>query len=213
MRLEAAVEIKARLQDLRDRAGEWLQQQVWYNQLRDKWGELDAETQRAVKAAVGVLGALAFLAFAGSMVWSVRSLKQELSEKRELLSALQAANDEMRRLRDGNQGVLSQGDAAPNWQNFVDGIAGTAGIDKDAWSVSNERASDADTGSDAIKATLFEVTLKHVNIRQVVKMAHGLETGARPARVKMLSIDTAPDGSGYLGAQLLVLGYQVGGSK
>ena len=54
------------------------------------------------------------------------------------------------------------------------------------------------------KESLFDLSLKKVSIRQVVKLAYFLESGSQPVKLRNLSIDTNADASGYLDATLSV---------
>jgi hypothetical protein len=137
-----------------------------------------------------------------SSIWSVYSLKSELSEKQELLSMINSANDELHRLRESNAGApMGAAAGGGNWQSYFETVAGSAGIDKGSLSVGSEKPG---SSSDTTKETLYDLSVKHVNIKQVVRYAHGLETGSRPVKLRNLMIDTKSDPEGYLDATLSV---------
>src|SRR2546430_16094589 len=106
----------------------------------------------------------------------------------------------MRRYKDISANASGAASTDP-WPPYFDSIATAAGLTKDNYAVSEAKAG---ASSDVSKEALFDISLKHVNIRQAVRFAQGLESGTRPVKVRNLTITTIPDGTGYLDAVLSV---------
>lgn len=186
---------------------EYLAEQVWYQELKQKWDELDAQNKNYVKFGAFGVSVLFVLIFILSSIWSVHSLKSELSEKRALLAMIQSANDEIRRLKETNTSS-SHGDdkdALP-WNPYFETVANLAGFDKSSLTVTSEKPG---ASEEQTKETLFDIQLKHVNLKQVVRYVLSLENGQKPVKVRNLSIDTQGDPSGYLDAVLAVSAFTI----
>ena len=177
-------------------------EQAWFQELKGKWDELDPQSRLYLQIAGAIATVLVVLGGAGSFVWSVHSLKRELTEKSELLSQLQSANDELRRLREttSSLGASTAGGNDP-WQPYFATVAGSSGVPKESVTVSDEKKG---TGSDQVKESLFEINLKHVNLRQVVRFAFSLDSGMRPVKTRNLLVDTQGDPAGYMDATFSV---------
>jgi len=180
-------------------AFESLNKYEWFQQIKARWEELDHQSRSYFKFAGFGFAFLMVIVILLSSIWSVHSLKVELSEKRSLLNVIQSANDEMRRLKDAapNAGQASR-DGGP-WSSYFETLASTAGVDKGSISVSSEKPG---TSNEQTKEALFDVTLKHVNIKQVIRYAFSVENGQRPVKLRNLQIDTKSDPTGYLEATL-----------
>jgi hypothetical protein len=203
------MENESRLQGLLNSASDWLGEQEWFGQLKTKWEELDTESRLYIKAGSLVGGLLFLLFLVLSAVWSVHSLKSELADKTELVSSIQAANDELRRLRDETAGspAASPGAATVGngtWTSYFETVGGTAGLDKSMLTVSGDKPG---TTTEQAKETLYDLSLKHVSIKQVVRYAFSLENGTRPVKLRNLAIDTHADPEGYMDATLAVSGF------
>lgn len=183
-----------------------LQDQTWYQQIKSKWEELDPQSRTYLTfAGIGIvaLGALGGVLLS---VLSVQSLKSELTEKHDLLNAIQGANDEMRKLRESVPSVAQGGDEGGDWKTYFETKGGTAGVSKDILTVSEERSGGE---SEMGRESLFDISLKKVSIRQVVRMAFHLENGGRPVKLRALSIDTQMDPAGYMNATLSVSAFML----
>jgi hypothetical protein len=189
-----------------DKIKEWFNNAVealnkyeWFQDLKSRWDELDPQSQNYVRFASFGIACLSVMMIVMSSIWSVHSLKTELSEKRDLLKVIQNANDEMRRLRESTPQVgLSGKDAGP-WGPYLETLAATIGLDKTSVTVSAEKAG---ASTEQTKESLFDVNLKHVNIKQVIRYAFSVENGQRPVKLRNLLIDTKSDPTGYLDATL-----------
>lgn len=193
-------------------AGEWLQEQPWFQQLKASWDELDPQSRLYLKTASFVVAIALVVGFSANFVWSVHRLKRELGDKTELLQTLQNANNELRRLKETTSALTTTA-AAPakeNWATYLSNVAGGAGIGKETLTVSDEKKG---AGSEQLKEALIEVTVKKVNIRQLVRYAFQLENGTRPVKLRNLLIDTHSDLSGYLDATLSVSAFSLAPAK
>ena len=184
-----------------------LNEQPWVQQLKGKWEELDPQSRSYLRrAAIGSSALLAVILIISS-IWNVRALRRDLNERSELLGTIQAASDELKRLRESNPSVTSGGEPETGpWAPYFEGIALQAGLDKAVVSVGEEKIG---TPSDLAKEALINVSLKKVNIKQVVRYAFQLESGHRPVKLRNLTIDTQMDPSGYLNATLAVSAFKL----
>ena len=182
--------------------GDRLADQVWYQQLKAKWDELDDQSKAYARSGIiiGTVVLLVFLTF--NFWWGVHKLKKEVAEKSDLLSLIQTANDEMKRLKETSVGVVTgRPDAAIPWPAYFENTATALGIDKSLLVISPEKTGPA---SDIATESFFDITVKHVNIKQVVRFAFSLENGTKPVRLRNLAIDTKNSASGYMDATLAV---------
>jgi hypothetical protein len=187
-----------------DAVTDFLNDQPWFQQLKQKWEELDPQSRTYLQIAgfVGTTAVLLFLVF--NTIWSVHKLKTDSSEKSELLTMLVNANEEMRRLHD-NAPDASASDNG-KWDVYFEGIAGAAGLDHSALTISTEKPGN---NSDISKEAMYDISMKKITLRQIIKFAVGLEAGARPVKVKNLIVDTHADPEGYIDATLSVSGFSV----
>jgi hypothetical protein len=202
---------------MQEKLMEFLNGQEWFQQLKQKWDELDAQSRMylQISAAVGTVGLVLFMLF--NFIWKVHKLRDEVTEKSELLTSITNANDELKHLREVNAPLLAAsgvtpgaapgtpaGDAAPEpktdpWPVYIESAAGRVGLDKSTCSVGDPKPGNS---NDTTKESLIDVSLKKVNIKQIVRFALGVQNGGRPVKLRNLTIDTLPDGSGYLNATL-----------
>jgi hypothetical protein len=195
------MEEKSRLAQLMDSISDWLNEQVWFQQLKVKWDEQDPQHQLYFKLG-GAGAALTLLCvILLSYYWSVHKTKQELMAKSELLTMISSAADELHTLQATNASLSAGGGGNDPWPAYFESTAGNAGIPKGSMTVSDAKPG---TTSDVAKETLFDLSMKKVNVRQAVRMAQTLESGPRPVKLRNLTIDTQPDGSGYLDVTLSV---------
>lgn len=182
---------------------DFLNEQSWFQELKTKWEELDPQSRGYLKLATGGTTVLLVLYFVLSMIWSVHHLKHELSDKQELLTLINSANDEVRRLHE-NGTPPPAADQTGKWGEYFESMAGNAGFEKSIMTVSPEK-SIANTGGNTVaKEWEIDINLKKATIRQVVKFAYFLENGNRPVRLRNLTVNTNADPEGYLDATLSV---------
>ncbi|MCM2278704.1 MAG: hypothetical protein NDJ89_11575 [Oligoflexia bacterium] len=196
----------SRLSRLVDSVSDFFAEQEWVRQLKAKWDDLDPKSQLYLRLG-SLVGGGALVVFAtGSFLWSVHGLKKEVSEKAELVQLLQSANDEMRRLKESGSSAPVAAGTEP-WSAYFTGVAAPLGLGKENFSVSEEKKAAGE--SDQVKESLYDLSLKKVNIRQVVRLAFSLENGARPVKIRNLLIDTKEDPTGYMDATLSVSAFTV----
>jgi hypothetical protein len=190
--------------------GEKLNEQVWFQQLKSKWDELDPQSRLYLRYAATAGAMLLAVGLVFSSWLSVRGLKKELAEKNDLLVLIQSANDEMRRLKDAVPRAATGGRPGETpdapWPAYLESTASTAGIDKSVLTVGAEKAG---ASSDQAKESLIDLQLKRVSIKQVVRYAFYLENGARPVKLRNLAIDTQGDPEGYMNATLSVSAFSL----
>lgn len=188
-----------------EKLNDWLSEQAWWQELKSKWDELDPQSRLYLRLAGGAIAILAVLLVILNFIWGVHRLRDDVSEKSQLLTYINTANDEMRRLKEVNMNLSGAASNDP-WPAYFQQLAGGAGVPADGFGVSDPKPGAA---SDVSKEALFDITVRHANIRQIVKFAQTLETGSRPVKVRNLTIDTIPDGSGYLDATLSVSAFSL----
>jgi len=177
-----------------------IEEQAWFASLRSKWDELDAQSQLYSKGAAIVIGSGLLIFASVSLAVQTYTLRSEIQAKQKLLSLLQAGTDEIKALQDSLPASRSTLDSPPaTLQALMDTIAQVAAVDRGALAVGAE-SSGADSGQ--FRETIAEVTVKHVGIRQLVRVIHALENGPRVAKVRHLTVDTKLDPEGYLDAVL-----------
>ena len=126
---------------------------------------------------------------------------------------IETSTDELRRLQEALPGNALKGDAqeASPWSAYFETLATTAGMAKSNLNISTEKPG---ASSDQAKESLFDIDLKHVNVKQVIGYAVSLENGPRPAKIRNLFINTKGDPTGYMDATFAVSGFAlVGNSK
>lgn len=182
-----------------------ISEQSFFQELKSKWDELDAQSKTYAKYGASGGASLIILGILLSSILTVRGLRNELEEKSELLHTLQSANDELRTLRDtipaNAQGQQSAAPGGGSWSTYFEAQASGAGVEKSALTVSTEKSGQS---TDVAKESLFDINLKKVSIKQIMRFAVGLESGTRPIKLRNLLIDTKSDPNGYMDATLSV---------
>lgn len=195
-----------KLRDFFEKISQSIGEQQWAQELKAKWEELDLQSKVYLKIAIAASGLLLVLFAIFSSVWSVHKLKQELTDKRNLLSMIQNSTDELRRLQDALPDSALRGsvkEVGP-WSTYFETLASGAGMDKSNLNISVEKPG---TAGDQAKEVLFDIDLKHVNIKQVINYAVSLENGQRPTKIRNLEIKTKGDPTGYMDAAFAVSGF------
>lgn len=189
---------------------EKIQEQVWFQQLKAKWDELDLQHRLYLKIGAVAGSVLLVFFFTIAMLLSVRGLKQDLAEKTDLLTSIQASNEEIRTLKNTNAGIKIS--APPAWRDYFEQVASTSGFDKTSLTMGDEQV---EAGKDAsgIQESLFDLKLNHVNIKQVIKFAYNVENSGQLVRLRALTIDTKNDPSGYLDAIVSVSSFSQAAAK
>ncbi len=204
-----------------------LQDQVWFQQGKAKWDELDARSKMAVKYALLVSISVSLVGGVGSYLYTVADKKHEIEEKLALIQKIQSAQDELRRLKDVTSRFSGGGDEP--WGQFVQSKAPDAGIAPDSVKIVTESIvsggaapapapKSASKGKDKVESppaaagpeeTVVEASVDHVNVRQLTKFVHSIENGGRTVKIRRLQVDAAPDESGYLSATIVVSAFRL----
>lgn len=186
--------------------GERIAEQQWFQELKAKWDELDPQSRMYLQVGGSILAALIIIILIFSSVYGVYQTRKEYNTKLDLLNTIQAANDELRKLKETNSTASPGGAAGGAWPAYFESTATNAGMDKASVTISPEKPG---TSTETVKESLYDIAVKHVNIRQVVRLAYTLENGARPVKLRNLSIDTKSDPAGYLDATLSVSAFSM----
>lgn len=186
-----------------------IQDQVWFQQAKAKWDELDARAKTAVKYASLIGGGALLVGLVGTSVYSVADQKHEIDEKLGLIQKIQSAQDELKRLREVTSRFNGAGDQP--WGQFITEKATPSGIDPATVTIVSEIviAPAAAPVSAGPEETVVEAGLKKVNVRQLAKFLHAIENGGGTVKVRKLQIDTHPDESGYLDATVVVSAFRL----
>lgn len=189
--------------------GDKISEQQWFQELKGKWDELDPQSRTYLQIAAAGVTLLGTLFIVFSFIWSVHKLKNDVADKSDLLSMLQNANEELRRLKESNTAASAAASTDP-WPNYLESTAANAGIVKPGIAVSDPKPG---SSGETTKETLFDLNLKHVTIRQVIRYAQALESGSRPVKLRNLVIDTKADPTGYMDATLSISAFALAQAK
>ena len=179
-----------------------LQEQVWFQQLKAKWEELDPQSRLYLQIATLASVVLVLFGTVGMSLYSVYSLRRDYQTKGELLSLLQSSNDELKRLREASP--MPEGGGP--WRSYFEGLGTNVGLDPTKLQVADEKPGN---NSDVTTEALGDISLNKVNAKQLVKYATQVESGSRPVKLRTLYVDAEPDLSGLLNARLSVSGFEV----
>ncbi len=185
---------------------EKLNEQAWFQQLKQKWEELDPQSRMYLKYVGGGLSVLLSVTLVIVAWVNVRSLRQEMAEKSELLNTLQSANEELRRLKEATGTSAPAGGepaAQQPWQPFIESTAGNAGIDRGSLTVQPEKTG---ASSDVAKEAIIEINVKKVDVKKLTRFAYFLENSNRPVKLRNLTIESK-DANGNLDATLAISGF------
>lgn len=179
-----------------------LSEQEWFQQLKGKWEELDPQSRSYLKMAGFASAVMLFLYMTFSSIWTVHQLKKDLADKTDLLNVIQNANEELRRLRESGSPQASA-DTGP-WNAYFETTATPLGIEKSMLTISADKPG---ASSDIAKESLYDIAMKKVTIKQIIKYAYQLENGGRPVKLRNLTMNTNADPEGYMDATLSVSGF------
>lgn len=200
------MENESRLSQWFSRISERLTDQPWFQQLRAKWDELDPQSRHYLRGGMIALAALLVFGTLLGSYWKVSSLKEELDEKQTLLTLVRTTADDVRRMKDLGGGLDAGGGP---WGAYLESQIQGSGIDLTTATVSPEKpAQPPGSAQSTIEEALIDVRLNKVNLKQLVRLAHGLEQGLRPVKIRSLTIETEPDLSGWLKASLALSAFR-----
>ncbi|MFZ9596515.1 MAG: hypothetical protein ACO3A2_10610 [Bdellovibrionia bacterium] len=197
-----------KLKALMDQFQQWLGEQVWAQQLQEKWDELDQQSKLYVQLVGAALGVLFGVFLILSAIWSVHSLKKEYQEKQNLLSSLQSSMEELRRLEDQIPPTAqsSSKEGSTSWSEYLEALAAGSGMDKTHFTLSPEKLGNS---SERSKEFLFDISLKHISIKHLIQYIVSLENGAKPVKLRNLSVNTNNDPAGFIDASLAVSAFKI----
>jgi hypothetical protein len=200
------MDISSQVSSITGPLSEWLGEQGWYQELKTKWDELDPQSRTYLQITGAILSTALLLYMIFSFVWGVHSLRNEVNTKSEILLSLQSASEELKKLQAVNVTLSGAGVNNDPWPTYFESTAAPIGITKSNLTLSESKAGPA---NDMSKEVLFDLSVKKVNIHQMVRFAYALENGARPVKLRNLVINTEPDMSGYLDATLSVSAFTI----
>ncbi len=189
----------------------FLNEQGWFQSFKEKWEELDPHVRIYIRwISLGLIFFSGCILILGQL-WFVYSLKKQCIEKESLLNQIQEADVEIRRL----QGMmphalqtLGRDIGVSAWKSHFESIAITVGIDRAQLSMSEVTAvshgREKDVSEKQSQESLFDLDLKHVSIKLVIKYILALESGQKPVKVRNLFIETKGDALGYLDSTVSV---------
>lgn len=209
--MEQLEQLKDQIKQAWSEAMAKLDEQAWYQELKEKWEQLDARQRMQVQIGAAAAATLLVLAVIGSTWWGVRRQRLDMFDTERLLTEVRLANDELGRLRESG----AAGGAAPEGESpiaaYVEQLAQGAGIAPESLDIGAEQPAPATAGG-VTQESLFQVSLKKVNLRQVVRLAFQLENGARPVKLRNLTVDTKMDPEGYMDAKLALSSFATSAS-
>ncbi len=184
---------------------EKLNEQVWFQQIKSKWDELDDQSRFNAKTGAAVASSLVFVFITISAMLSVSQAKRDLSDRADLVNLIQGASDEIRRLREQNSKVGDAKDLAA-WKPYFEGFCGNSGVPAASLSLIDEKEGKS---SDQVKETLFNLVIKKINLKQMTKFIAAIELGARPVKIRNLFVDTKQDPAGYIDAVIALSAFSL----
>ena len=188
--------IQEKFSSLLDRIAE----QTWFQELKGKWDELDPQSKNILRAGLALGAVSLVILLIISAIWSVHQTKSELADKNSLLQLIQNSNDELKQLKAKiPTTALTPEKELSSWNSYLENILLTLGIPKENFNITDERPGQS---TDYSKEMYFEITIKRMNVKQLVKIVQNLEKGSRAAKLRNLSVEEKLEGSGELDAVL-----------
>ncbi len=186
---------------------DWLQEQVWFQELKTQWDEWDPQNKRSFLWIASLVLLLLCLTVLLKISWSVQRAKREFQEKRELLTLLQDAQEEIRDATGSTPHAPDLGSAKDNegnWSEYLLELGQPLQLTPtDHLTVTpNLEAKLTPADSDQYKERLYDLQLTHVTLKQITKYALQLETGRRIVKIRNLQVETQSDAHGYLNAKI-----------
>jgi hypothetical protein len=194
------MELSSKFSEAWSQWSESIESQVWYQQIKSKWEELDPQSRRYLQWTGAGLGALALLSSIIGMSWSLRKMRLDLAEREEIIQLIQTANTELAQIKESGAAQFLN-ESGGEWPAYFSLIAQRLSI-TDAQLKILEEPSDQET--------LIKVTLSKVNVKQLVRFAIQTENSTRPVKLRNISVLAEPDESGYLNATLALSGFNPG---
>ena len=177
-----------------------IKDQDWYQRANNSFQQLSPEQQVYVRwGSIAASVALLFY-FIFSAANAANSVKDEYFQKQELLTLINQAGDEIRRLKGQNSTLASTADQ--NWKQVLTNTVTAQGLQADALVITKESAG---TSQSMIQETLIEAQLKGVFIRPLVQFLYQIEHNSPPMKLKGLQIE--PGAEGFLNVKMVLSGF------
>lgn len=197
---------------LQDRFSEWtgkisetLEKQVWYQEAKSKWEELNPKSRQRITLITLLSGFLIATSLSITYWFHVKSIERDLYQKLSIIELINNSADELRSMRASRPGGSHSG----NWADYFKEVAQNANVDPSIINVSDEKQATGSAKS-LTKESYFTVTLSKSNIIQITQFAYELENGTRPVKLKQLDLDTHQDAEGYIDAKFAVSAFSFG---
>ncbi len=176
-----------------------------YQQLKQKYDELDSQTKFYIHAGALGLGVIFLLTTVLLGYSKVSTLKKNLNEKEEIIGQLQRTADTLTQLK--QLAARQQADVSSPTPALIESIVTTSGIVREKVEIDSEKLGHEDKQS---KEFLVEVKLTQINLKQLTRFLFHLTTQgtSRHLNIKDLTVDTKNDPTGYLNAEVIVATYR-----
>ncbi|MGE0614559.1 MAG: hypothetical protein AB7P04_02875 [Bacteriovoracia bacterium] len=197
--------LKTKLEESLRQARDWLNDQVWFQELKAKWEEFDPQSQLYIKYATAGIGAFMLVIFVLSTMARVGGVRRDYEEKSDLLTYIRNSQLEMKVFKKSGMDQASELDALdPSRLNeFFKQKATLAEMPDTAVEVSMAKVGNS---TETVKESLFDLTIKHVSIKKLARYALELERAT--IKVRNMSIDTV-GADGYLDAKMSVSAFKL----
>lgn len=190
-----------------------LAEQAWFQELKGKWDELEPRNRQIILYGGGATAVALCIVSVLAFVYGAYSLKSEYAKKVELLSVIQGATQEVRFLKQrlgAGASAEEPGSAdKPDWRSIFMGTAAQSNILEPSVQISAEKPGES---NGVTSESLFEISIKRVNIKQAVRFAHALENSPNPVKIRNLMVETE-GAEGYLNAKYFVSAFALNSKK
>ena len=202
------MENESRLSKIIDSIDDKLQEQAWYNQIKSKWEELDPQSRTALKTGGLLVGVLSGVFFVVTLSMSVNAKKKEIEDKLAIIRKIKNAEEELRNLKEQTQGIHMSSSQEP-YKPLIEQISGELGFSQESVQIGAESPVSTSDKNNRIIESGFEVQIKKINVRQLVKFVHAVENQRRTLKVKNIEVDTHSDLTGYMDLKIAISGFSM----
>ncbi|MCM0605376.1 MAG: hypothetical protein KA715_04740 [Xanthomonadaceae bacterium] len=179
--------------------------QVWFQELKSKWEQLDSSQQTKVKFGSAAVAMLTVVGIILSFGLNSLSLKNELKNKRELLKLLSQANEEIKTNSNESDSNASKFQTI-QWKKHIETLITQQMINPTQLEWKDEKRIASQNPSQL--ETWLEFKLNEIELRQLVKLSIILETNQPPLKVRSLIVDSSRN-KGKVMASFAVSGFEV----
>ncbi|MBS1958680.1 MAG: type II secretion system protein M [Bdellovibrionales bacterium] len=178
-----------------------LKDQSWYQQAQSSFQQLSPEQQNYVRWGSIAASVLLLFYFIFSAAQSANAVKDEYRDKQELLTTINQAGDEIRRLKGQNAG-FSTGAGSASWKAILQNIASQQGLTTESLEVSKESPGSSQS---MIQETLVEANIKGIFVRPLVGFLYQVEHNSPPMKLKGLQVENGAEGA--LNVKMILSGF------